>query len=71
MIAIKTIFFFLSLLMTLFFLEDAIEKILVHSKKEGPKLTAEYTVGLLDTFSGTLMFFMVLFWTVFYLLHQF
>ena len=71
MIVLRTIFFLLSLVMTLFFLEDAIEQIMLNSKKSEPTLHAFYTGEYMGIFSGTLMFLMVLFWTVFYLLYQF
>ena len=71
MIVIKTIIFFISLLISLFFIEDSIEKIILHMKKCESKFNAEYISGYSETFSGALLFFVVLFWTIFYLLHQF
>jgi hypothetical protein len=71
MIVIKTILFFLALGSTLLLIEDAIEKTILNSKKEYIDFHLEYTTGISYTFSGTLMFFTVIFWTAFYLFNQF
>jgi hypothetical protein len=71
MIAIKTALFFLSLTATLYLIEDAIEQIIINSKKDPDMFRAEYVYGLSNTFSGKLLFITLLFWTLFYLANQF
>jgi len=70
-IAIKTILFVSALAITMALIEDAIEKIILHSKRDGDELHMTYTYGLLSTFNGTLWVLSILFWGGFYLINQF
>jgi len=70
MIVIKTIVFFLALWLTLAFIEDVIEKIIMHNKKEGDELHLLYTSGLLSTFDGFLWVCVMMFWSAFYFINQ-
>ena len=63
MIAIKTIIFFFALIISVFTLEDFVEKILAHLKKSEEEYHVLYTSGLIITLS-------ILLWTTFYLLNQ-
>lgn len=71
MIAIETILFFFALAFTTALIEDAIEKIILHNKRDGDELHMTYTHGLLSTFDRTLWGLSILFWTGFYLINQF
>lgn len=70
MIAIKTIIFFLALWMTIALIEDAIEKIILHCKKDKDELHLSYTQGYLSTFDITSWVLSVVLWTSFYLVNQ-
>jgi len=67
----KTVLFVLALAFTTALIEDAIEKIILHNKRDGDELHMTYTHGLLSTFDGTLWILSIVFWTGFYLINQF
>lgn len=71
MIAIKVIVFFLALWLTLAFIEDIIEKIIIHNKKDGDELHTLYTSGLLSTFDSFLWLCVLVLWTAFYFINQY
>ena len=70
MIILKTIFFFLALLSTLYLIEDAIEQTIINLRRSPEMFRAEYTQGLTNTFSFRLLFITTFLWTVFYFLSQ-
>lgn len=67
----KTTLFILALFFTMALVEDAIEKIILHKKKDGDELHVLYTSGMLFTFDKTLWGLSIAFWTGFYLINQF
>ena len=70
LLIIKTALFFFALCVTIAFIEDAIEKIILHSKRDVDDLHLSYTRGFLSTFDGWLWGLTCLFWTGFYVLSQ-
>jgi len=71
MITIKTIIFFFALIISIFTLEDFVEKILAHLKKSEEEYHVLYTSGLIITLNFWSTFLSILLWTTFYLLNQF
>jgi hypothetical protein len=69
-LTLKIIFFFLGLWSTISLIEDAIEKIIIHTKQDGLELHQLYTHGLLSTFNVTIWILSMVFWTGFYLVNQ-
>jgi hypothetical protein len=70
MIAIKVIIFFLAMWLTFAFIEDVIEKIILHNKKDADELDVLYTTGILSTFDGFLWICVLVIWTAFYFVNQ-
>jgi len=70
MIIFKTLIFLFALTFTIMLIEDAIEHIILHLKKDKMALHNEYTWGFMETFDGLLMFLTIVFWTGFYLINQ-
>ncbi len=66
MIALKILIFASALIVTILLIEDAIERIILHSKKDFDMLHAEYIAGILETINGGLLIWAIILWTTFY-----
>ena len=69
MIYLKVIVFFFALAMTIVFIEDAIERIILNSKREYNEYHCAYTQGRTALFTGWSGILSILGWTGLYLLN--
>ena len=70
MIALKTILFCLALWTSISAVEDFVERVILHSKKDADTYRDTYTRGLISTLGFWSTFLAILFWTGLYLVNQ-
>jgi len=70
MIAVKTLLFFFALIATVMAIEDFVEMIIAHSKKDEEEYHHLYTHGLIHTLDFATTLISIMLWSIFYILNQ-